>query len=149
MKRLAHRPRPDDGGLGRTCGRNDEVDALHRSRHGHQTIDRSQRTVESEFAHCPEIPELLGIDLLAGREDTQGDGKVEARPGLADTTGREVDRHALRRPGESGGQDGRSDTVSGLATRDVGQTDDGEPRDAVSGMDLDRDGVAVNSGHNR
>ena len=83
--------------------------------------------------------------LLGRHEQGDGDGKVEARPALADARRRQVHRDALLGPGQPRRGDGGAHPVACLATRRVGQAHDGEPGEAGRHVDLDGDGPALDA----
>jgi hypothetical protein len=89
--------------------------------------------------------ETLGAvrsELAGGSEQADRDREVEAGTALADTGGSEIDRQAPEGPWQPAGEDGGTYLVPRLANRGIGQTDDGESRQTVGHVDLDRDGAS-------
>ena len=72
-------------------------------------------------------------------------GEVEAAAALAGARRRQVHRDPLERPVQPARQQRRPDTVARLATRGVGQADDGEAGQTVRDVDLDVDRAAVDA----
>ena len=118
---------------------------LGAQRDGQHALARPHRAGEREFADHDEIVELVGFDLFARGQHADGDGQIEARPFLFHIGGREVDGGAAHRKFEAGiGQRGR-DAVARFLHGGVRQADDDDDRVAVTGVDLDFDGIRFNA----
>jgi hypothetical protein len=105
--------------------------------------DMAQRAVETEFTDERPTGHDLGRKLFAGDEHSDGDGQVESRADLADGGGSEIHRGASIGPLEPGGEQRGAHTIASLATRRIGQADDGEAGQPVGDMDLDGDRHSV------
>ena len=117
----------DDGGFGGVFGGNEHADfavGLRANRHRQNAFALAHRAGEREFADGDEIVELVGFDLFAGRQHSERDGQIKARPLLFHVGGREVDGRAAHRKFVAGiGERGR-DAVARFLDRRVRQTDD-------------------------
>ena len=112
---------------------------------GDHARDVPQRSVEPELAAEGKVLRAGGVDLAGGDEQPHRDGQVQPGAALAHSRGRQVDRDAPERPGQTAGQDGGTHPVARLAHRRVGQADDGEAGKAVGHVDLDGDAAAHGS----
>jgi len=100
--------------------------------------NRSDAPVEGKLTDGGVVSEALWRKLPRGGEHSEGDGKVEAGPFLAQSGRCEVDRDpAAVRPFERGGDDSAPDAVLGLLASSVGKPDDRESGHARLEVRLD------------
>ena len=112
---------------------------------GQNAFARTHRAGERQFADHDEMLELVGFNLLAGGEDADGDGQVETRAFLFHIGGREVDGSAAHGKFETGVDQRGGDAVARFFHRGVRQTDDDDEGVALTGIDLDFDGVGFDA----
>ena len=103
----------------------------------------AQRPVETEFGDEGPTGHHLARELLAGHQHPDGDGQVERGPDLAHRRRRQVHGGASIGPREARGEQRGAHAVARLATRRVGQPDDGERRQSVADVHLDGDRRSV------
>jgi hypothetical protein len=96
-------------------------------------------TVERELPDGGVLCEPLGRDLARRRQDSEGDGKVEARPLLPEPGGREVHGDAAKRPLELGARNSAPNALLRLLTGLVREPDDREAGNAALEVRLDLD----------
>jgi hypothetical protein len=119
-----------------------------RSRHG------GDRTVERQLPQHREAAQGIRRNGPDGAHDRKGNGQIVMASLLRQVGRGEVDRDALGRKGEAGGDQGRADPLAGFRHRLVRQADDGE-RDCTGrdlNLDIDRprlDSLERNSGNAR
>ena len=107
--------------------------------HRDRAVDRAQRAAQRELAADRVRGEVVPRQLVARGEHGDGQREVEARPRLAQVRGREVGGEPLERELEPRVEHRRAHALAGLAHGAVGQSDDGERREAAAEVDLDRD----------
>ena len=105
--------------------------AVDRRAHRQDAGDRPDRAVEAELAEHRQPRQrrdAVVAQLAARGEHPDRDREIETGAELAESGRRQVDRDSSIRPDQPRGQHGRPDTVAALATRGVGQADDGVAR---------------------
>jgi len=129
---------------GFTCRQGRWQDALH----------RTQRAGKRQLAQAFDVVQAVGGNLSTGGEDAQGDGQVET-PAILGQIGRgEIQGDAPRGEVEAGRQDGAAHAVLAFLHGGFRQADQGQRRQAVGKVRLDRDarrfhaylGTAVDDG---
>ena len=115
--------------------------------HRHDTGHPPQRPVEAELAEERGARDGRLWDLALRGEHADGDRQIEPGAHLADAGRRQVDRDALLRPRQPGGQQCGAHAVARLAARPIGLADDGEPGETVGHMDLDGDRAPIDTEH--
>ena len=113
---------------------------------GDHARNMTQRPVQPELPAEREAVGAGGAQLAGGDEQAHRDREVEAGATLAHPGGGQVDDRLSKRPRQSAGQKGGAHPIPRLAHRCVGQSDDGEPGQAVGDVDLNRDPAARGSG---
>ena len=99
----------------------------------------AQRPVQPEFTAEGEPVGTARRKLARRHEDADRDGQVEPGTAFAYAGGREVDGHPAHRPRQATREQRGTHAVARLAHGRIGQTHDGEPRQAIGDMDFDRD----------
>ncbi len=106
----------------------------------------SQGSVEGEFSEGSASPQVVPLDLAAGGEDPEGDGKIEDRPILFEAGRGEIDDDAaLPRVTKAGVLDGGADPLAGFPDPLAWKPTDDKTAKASDQIDLDLDGATVNS----
>ena len=108
-------------------------------------VDGADFAAEGEFADDGEVFEVLGNDLLADGEDSDGDGKIETRPFLLHVGGREIDGGAAEDVFEAAVFDGGLDAVAGFLDRRVGQPDNDDRRQSPPCINFDFDRIGIDT----
>lgn len=105
----------------------------------------AERPVEREFAQNRNSFEIVVMEAVFFREDSDGDGQIERGSGFSDFRGSQVYRYALLGKCESRVSNRRAYALATLLDRRVAKPDDGERRESGGDVDLDRDGVSRQS----
>ncbi len=90
------------------------------------TRDGANRSVQRQFADEGGFPQAGGFHLAGGRQQSRGDGKVQAGTFLANVGGGKVDGDSAFRKTKAGVADGGPHALAGFLNSGVGQSDDGE-----------------------
>ena len=124
-----HEPAP---GADRVLGLCDRV------RHGQRATHRPQFTRQRQLASKFVLVECARRNLAGRRQDAERDRQVEASRLLRQVGWCEIDGDAPGREVEAAGQQCRTHALARFPHLGVGQTHQGEGRQAVRQMDLDR-----------
>jgi hypothetical protein len=127
--------------LAQVAQRDDEPGRHRGVGQGDHARDVTQRTVEAQLAAERQPFGAGGTDLAGGDEKASSDREVETGAPFADARRSQVDGDPTEGPGQSAREDGGAYAIACLADGRVGQTDNGEPRQPVRHVDLDRDGA--------
>ena len=128
--------------LGRHRGEQEAAAALAagETRHRQGAAHRARGAGQAEFTGNQPLPEVFGLELPRGRQDSERDGQVVTRPLLAQMPGREVDRGAGAGRTEAAVHKRGDDAVVGLFHRGVRQPHEHELGFThLAGVDLDVD----------
>ena len=147
LDHVAQRPRAedltatDDACLVEAEHRHDDCRTVEGADERQRPGDGANRAVEAELADERVIDEPLGRQLVGGREDADGDREIEPGTRFGQAGRCEVDGEPALRPLLLTRQQRGPHPVTRLATRGVGQPDDGVGRQSTGGMHFD--GYAV------
>ena len=111
-----------------------------RTSHGTQLPGERQLTDELNIIQC------CDRDLAGSGENAECDRQIETPAFLGQIGGREVDGNAARGKLELGGEQRAAHPVAAFFHLGLGQADDGQTRQTVGQMHLDRDGRRINAG---
>ncbi|CFN74240.1 Uncharacterised protein [Bordetella pertussis] len=147
----ARHPCGHGGAASRQHQRRARLLACHGQRQGQGRGQRHQGARQRQLGRPHAVGQRrrlrgAGGHLAAGQQDTQRNGQIEARRGLGQVGGRQVDGDAAGREIEAAVLDGRPHPFAAFADLDVGQPDDGKSGQAAAQMGLDAHGGRLPAG---
>jgi len=108
---------------------------------GQYTGHRRDRSIEAEFAEHREAAQRIRPNGADRRHQAERDRQIVVTALLRQIGWREIDRDSPRRQCETRGDQRRANPFAGLGDRLVGQSDDGESRQAGRDLHLHVDGA--------
>lgn len=120
-----------------------------RSRMRHDSSYSAEASVERQFPQDRDSLEIAIGKSAFFRKYAHGDGEIEGRSGFSDFRGREVDRYALLRKGESRVPYRGTDAFATLLHGRVAEADDGKRRKSGGDVDLNRNGMSRQAANRR
>lgn len=110
-----------------------------------QIPNRANATGQRQFADGDEFVEHVGLDLFAGGQHAEGDGQVETGAFFFDVGGGEVDGALAHGKLVAGTVHRGGNAFLGFLDGGIGQADEHDEGLAVAAIDLDLDGVGVDT----
>jgi hypothetical protein len=126
-------------------GRNYRIEISEHPDHRRNSRHRTDRPVQPKLTHATKAGHRCGRDIPVCSQHPNRNRKIQCSPGFAMTRGCEIDRDPPVRPGQSGTQDGSSNSISRLSTIFIGKTHHGEPRKPISDMHLNSDSMTCST----
>ncbi len=113
--------------------------------HGEDTADGTDGAVQRKLAQNRALRNGIRVHALFACQDGNGDRQIKRRAFFFDVGGREIDRNAIVREGETAVFDGGADAFSGFLDGGIGKADDFKHGKSVRHVDFDRNLNSVNA----